>query len=467
LPPPRGRFGMKRAPLLFAALTLAALLLAAVASPRAACSAAALSAAVMLVLRLGRIGDLWARVLLVVVAADAAANLLARLPLATTTQWLLLLPLLVVLAVVGFSLFRQPLAAPLRRLVTWGALAVALLALGGWAPAFLSGKPKGVIAELHRRHPTRALPALTVSAGDWRKTAASLDPLRAAGPDVYREALNLARLDRLPLAHLVLLGDGLRLAGGNPCVSLDYSPAREELAVLRQDGELLLYRPERRIIQLFTGDFTRASRVRATPDGKGFLCLFEHGETRYFGAPSPWAATGELKYGMGRVVDLAFLENGKLLALNAVGALYRIGSGTGFTEVAPPLFPGADMARGLALRDGARWILDMHGALHGPNGTVRFKRHAFPPPADDAVALRTEGETLYWLDAWGGLHGCARHDGKARAFGDLADRNRRGGCVDFAFVPWADRFLVLDQFGELASYGAARYAKEPSLELQP
>ena len=449
----------------FTAATLLALFASATQSPRAAILSACVAVAIAVAPRLGRVGNAWARVLVAVAVAHAAIALLTRLPWATSISWVSAVAALFAAVVAGFLLLRNPFDAPLRRLVSRGAVAVAVISLLWWAPRFFAAEAGDPLAQLRRAHPTRNLPALTIRTGDWRDTAASLAPLRAAGEDVYEEALDLLGTTDLPVARLVLLGGGLRLSPGNPCVSLDYADAREELAVLREDGELLLYTPHRRVIHLFTGKLAKASRIRVTPDGAGFLCLFEHGETRYFGAPSPWAATGELKYGMGRVVDFAFLEDGELLAQNAVGTLYRMREGSGFAEFAPPLFPGIDAARGLAFENGEPWMLDMHGTLYGPRGTLAFTRHAFPPPADDAAALRFFDGTLYWLDAWGGLHGCIPQ--KVLAFGDLAPRNRHGGCNDFAFVPWAERVVVLTDSGEILSYDATRYARQPNREAQP
>ncbi len=348
----------------------------------------------------------------------------------------------------------------------------------GWRlPAASRGDPA---ARAALRHPTRAthgpapmpsaLPATT-----WIEAAAHIAPLRGFGEDAFREAFrDQPLLAKNPLAQLALLGGELKIRADNRAVSLDYNSRTGELAVLREHGEIILISSTLRRLHAFTGELGKAARVRATPDGAGFLCLFEHGEIRYFGADSPFACTGEVKYGMGRAVDLAFDPRGgaEPLVLNAVGALYRIGSCTAFAEITPPLFPFNDQARGLAPGGWeagavAVWMLDCHGTVtmaREPSRAWKFHGHAFPPPDDDAVALRAWKNDLLWLDAWGGLHGCHGSGGAAFAYGDLALRVRRGDCVDFVVMPELGRVLVLNGFGDIASYDLARYAEHPNPE---
>jgi hypothetical protein len=288
--------------------------------------------------------------------------------------------------------------------------------------------------------------------------------------------------------QLALFGGKLPIRMPNRCVSLTHRGHENELAVLRENGELYCITFNGSRMHVFEGDLGKAVKVRATPGGYGYVALFERGETRYlyFGArqSAAYSIEGGVKYGMkGRAVDLVLDDKG-LLVLSAVGAVYRVRSGSDFEEVMPELFPGQDRARGLALnfKQDKYWVVDAHGemirrTLNDPSDVVRLKydKHYFPPPEDDAVALigvptygpNRDVVSYYWLDAWGGVHYIhngrnsglrkGKHDRSVSCTGDLAMRDRRGECVDVAFTHYGNRVLVLNAYGEIHSYPHARY----------
>ncbi|MBE7560954.1 hypothetical protein HS125_19185 [bacterium] len=457
----------------------------------------------------------WTRVLLSCGAAWAAGELVVQYvshsaPLVGTVQTAVFL--------LAFMSCRGPVVA-LPRWALSGVILLAVAAQSISALAFYYAAGQGdLLARVQLRHPTRPLgtvadfarPArdgseLLLQDGrlslPWMEAAQRLSPLRDAGADVLREAcLADDLLKHHVLAQFALLGEDLKIRPENRAVSLDYSRARDELAVLREHGELLLINGSGRRLHVFSGALGPACRVRATPDGAGFLCLFARGEMRYFGAASPYACTGEVKYGLGRAVDLSFDSHGhpQPYVLSGGGAVYRIDAGTTFTQVAPPLFPFDDQARGLV--EGSDppavtfVVLDRHGVLHAsPHAerTLRFQRHAFPAPDDDAVALRAWEDDLVWLDAWGGLHGVGKIGVSAClfsrnsrlstvspekigadpnfpiAYGDLSVRVRRGDCVDFVVIPEIMRVLILNGYGEVFSFDLSRYLKHPNPEPAP